>query len=313
VREGNVEYIKLRNGNKVATRRWDEAKGDYNYTKWGKKYYGTLRRNYVVKVPAVVKGTRSDKSKYTYKTHYTVEKLGIRPREMPLCMKSPERRARVREIIEGELPDNGVLYEVSEGIWVLDKDGSWLISEEFVATHPDTGVAKSYVVLDRRVGARPIPPPTMLFTDAVCEVAFEEHGDNLCAPRQIAALLKRDLDEICDELRAVELRLHGTDSLDQGCTSPVILEWCRERGYGAAAVHNEQVLETLPGKPVLAWKVHADHCFFYQTPQVRRALQQRRTGAVTKLRKVQGASKTPLASEWKEWKGEIAEGHFFGP
>ena len=34
---------------------------------------------------------------------------------------------------------------------------------------------------------------------------------------------------------------------------------------------------------------------------------------MTKLRKVQGASKVPLASEWKEWRGEIADGHFFAP
>jgi hypothetical protein len=34
---------------------------------------------------------------------------------------------------------------------------------------------------------------------------------------------------------------------------------------------------------------------------------------VTKLRKVQGANKVPLASEWKEWRGEIADGHFFAP
>ena len=148
---------------------------------------------------------------------------------------------------------------MSEERWLLDPRGSWKISEETVGTDPDTGEAEAHVVLDRRIGARPIPPPTMLFPDAVCEVAFEDHGDNLCAPRQIAALLKRDLDEICDELRAVELRLHGTDTLDQGCTSRVILEYCRERGYGAAVVHNEAVIETLPGKPVLAWTVHEAH------------------------------------------------------
>jgi hypothetical protein len=121
------------------------------------------------------------------------------------------------------LPEDGVLYEVSEERWLLDPRGSWKISEETVGTHPDTGKAEARVVLDRRIGARPLPPPTMLFADAVCEAAFEEHGDNLCAPRQIAALLKRDMDEICDELRAVGLRLHGTDTLDQGCTSRVIL------------------------------------------------------------------------------------------
>jgi hypothetical protein len=39
---------------------------------------------------------------------------------MPLSMKSPQRCAKVRELIEAELPEDGVLYEVSEGKWVLD-------------------------------------------------------------------------------------------------------------------------------------------------------------------------------------------------
>ena len=32
----------------------------------------------------------------------------------------------------------------------------------------------------------------MLFQEAICKEAFEEHNDNLFAPRQIAALLKKD-------------------------------------------------------------------------------------------------------------------------
>ena len=119
----------------------------------------------------------------------------------------------------------------------------------------------------------------------MCPEAYEEHGDNLCAPRQIAAILKRDLDEVCDELRDAEHRLLGTDTIDQGVTSRVILEFCKQHGLGAAIVHNERVIETMAGTPVLAWTVHEGHSWFYSAPQVRRALQQRRLGAVTKLKK----------------------------
>ena len=45
VREGNTEYIKLHSGQKAATRRWDEATGVYKFTKLGKQYYKTQRRN----------------------------------------------------------------------------------------------------------------------------------------------------------------------------------------------------------------------------------------------------------------------------
>jgi hypothetical protein len=37
VREGNTEYIRLRDGTKAVTRRWDEARGDYDFTRLGKK------------------------------------------------------------------------------------------------------------------------------------------------------------------------------------------------------------------------------------------------------------------------------------
>jgi hypothetical protein len=178
-----------------------------------------------------------------------------------------------------------VLYEVSEEKWVLDTRGGWRVSEETVGTHSDTGEAEAHVVIDRRLGATPLPPPGLLFPEAVCPEAFEDHGDNLCAPRQIAAILKRDLGEICDELRAAELRLSGSDTVDQGVTSRVILEFCKQHGFGAAVVWNEKVIETMAGKPVLAWTVHEGHCWFYSTPQVRRALQQRRLGSVTKLNK----------------------------
>jgi hypothetical protein len=94
--------------------------------------------------------------------------------------------------------------------------------------------------LDRRVGAGPLPPPGLLFPEAVCPEAFEDHGDNLCTPRQIAAILKRDLHEIYDEPREAELRLSGTDTIDQDVTARVILEFCRQHGLGAAIVHNER-------------------------------------------------------------------------
>jgi hypothetical protein len=56
-------------------------------------------------------------------------------------------------------------------------------------------------------------------------------------------------------------------------------------------VHNERMIETLVGKPVLAWTVHEGHSWFYAAPQVRRALQQRRIGEATKLKKPSGRAR----------------------
>jgi hypothetical protein len=37
VREGNVELIRLRDGSKGVTRRWDEITGQYEYTHLGSR------------------------------------------------------------------------------------------------------------------------------------------------------------------------------------------------------------------------------------------------------------------------------------
>jgi hypothetical protein len=142
VREGDVEFIRLRDGSKAVTRRWNAAKGEYNYSRMGARYYLQMRRNFVVHVPVIVHGTRADRSTYSYKAHYTVEKSGLRSRELPLRLSSPERYERVKDMVRAGLPENGVVYEVSEERWTLDPNGGWKVSEETVGVHPDTAEAE---------------------------------------------------------------------------------------------------------------------------------------------------------------------------
>ena len=310
VREGNIETINLADGRKGVTRKWDEATGVYKFTKLGNDYYKLLRRNYVAAVPVIIDGKRKNGSTYKVKSHMPVEKLGLKPKSIPLNMGSPQRRARVRQMIEEELPD-GALYEVSDESWTLDPDGSWKISEETVGTNPDTGNGESHVVLDRRVGARPVFTQ-FLFAEALCDEAFEEHPDKLCCPRQIASILRLDLAEVCRDLLIVERALHQTESMEEiGCTPRMILEYARMNGLGCCILHNEQVIETLPGNPILAFTVHEGHSYFYKTTRVRQALMARRTGEITHLKKAQRCASTPITSEWKPWNEEIEAGHFF--
>ena len=187
-----------------------------------------------------------------------------------------------------------------------------MINEETVGTHPQTGRAEAHTVMDRPVGAKPLPPATMLFPEHVCEEAFLDCDDRLCVPRQIAAVLKRPMGDVLDQLREAELQLLGTDTIESlGCTPRVVLQFCRSQGLGAAVVHNEAVVETLPGKPTLAFTVHEGHAFFYNSPHVRRSLQKRRPGGVAKMKKLQAATTTPPLSEWQEWSGEVAAGHLW--
>ena len=222
IREGNVEYIKLAEGRRGVTRRWDEATGLYKFTKLGNDYYKLLRRNYVAAVPVIVNGKRKNNSTYKFKSRMPISRFGLKPKSVPLNLDEAQRHALVRRMIEEELSD--VLYEVSAETWTLDPDGSWLISEETVATNPDTGLAEAHVVLDRRVGARPVFNQ-FLFADALCDEAFEEHDDKLCCPRQIASILNIDIGVVCEDLSTVERALYQRDTWEEiGCSPRMVLE-----------------------------------------------------------------------------------------
>ena len=82
-RTGNVESIRLRDGARGVTRRWDEATGENNITRLGNQYYKTLRRNYVTIVPVNIQGRRKDGSTYDIKSTMPVSKLGLLPTTIP--------------------------------------------------------------------------------------------------------------------------------------------------------------------------------------------------------------------------------------
>ncbi|MCP3866237.1 MAG: hypothetical protein GY695_24480, partial [Aestuariibacter sp.] len=246
-----------------------------------------------------------------------LSKVGFGPAEIRLDVSDQGRRRRVRERFEEQLREqfpDGVLQEHSDEVWILDPDGSWKIHEEVVATNPDTGEGEAHVVLDRRTGGRPVAMSQLLEAEAVCDEAWEQHDDKLCCPRQMAAILRRDMGEICEDLSTAHRALYPDEPEDwesRGCTPRMILAYCKQHGLGCAVVHNEQVIETLPGPTPLAFAVHGEHTYMYKDHAVCRRLQNRRTnGCAVRLRRAPRASATPDASEWLQWDGEIRPGHF---
>ena len=77
-REGNVETIQLRDGKRGVTRRWNPGDSAWQFTALGKRYYSTLRRNYVADVPVLIEGARKNGTTYRVKSHMKLEKLGLR-------------------------------------------------------------------------------------------------------------------------------------------------------------------------------------------------------------------------------------------
>ena len=152
------------------------------------------------------------------------------------------------------------------------------MSEETVATDPDSGRAESHVILDRRVGTL---GSAILLQESGCKEAFEHHDDMACVPRQTASVLKRDFGEVCEDMSIIERALYGDERWpDKGCTPNMVLEYARMHDLGAAVIHNEQVIESIPGKrPVLAFAVHESHCYFYNKISICNALASHNKGA----------------------------------
>lgn len=316
-REGNTETIKLRDGGRGITRRWDTA-GEWKFTALGKAYYRTLRRNYVVQVPVVIKGSRKDGATYSRKSHMPMTKMGLKPVQVPLHLTLEQRRAYVKREIEKQMKKTTKpIYEASDEAWWFDDDGSWAVNEETVGVDPDTGKGEAHAILDRRVRGAPLGTTGLPFADCICEEAYAEAQDNLCAPRQMARILKLDVGCICEGLSEISQKLYGTEHWEeQGCTPRMVLEYCKKYNLGCICMHNEQIIEQIPGNsPIMAFAVLADHVYFYEGKGARKALSKWKPGELpAKLRKAQKQVNTPDANEWKMWSdggGEPEAGHFW--
>ena len=164
-------------------------------------------------------------------------------------------------MVARRLPADGTIYEVSGERYEVDAHAAWLLAEETVRVVDGKGEAD--VVMDCRVGARP-SCSQFLFPDGICKEAFEEHEDNCCVPRQIAAVLKIECADVCRDMDAVERRLYPdvpTSWHEVGCTPRMVLG-----GLGCVIVHNTRVVESLGSvdkNKTVAFAVHESHCYFY--------------------------------------------------
>ena len=122
-REGNTEFIRMRNGEERAVRRYDPADNEYKFTKLGKSFYARLKRNYIVQIPVKVKGKRKDGSHYNVKSYMPISKMGVDRVEMPLNLTAAQRTAKIKEIISTQLNLDEPLYEVSQEEWRLVQQG----------------------------------------------------------------------------------------------------------------------------------------------------------------------------------------------
>ena len=160
---------------------------------------------------------------------------------LPLNLAQQDKLAKVKQLVKDQLGSDVLLTHTDE-VWTLDRStNSWRIHEETVQADPQAGKDEVDVILDRRVGARPVLCQ-LPYADRLCKEAFEDHDDKLCAVRQLAAVLKLPLTDVLQEMRTIDEQLYGSNRENSGCTPRMVLEYCRREGISCAIVHNDMLV-----------------------------------------------------------------------
>jgi hypothetical protein len=286
-RTGNVETIKMRGGKENVVRRFDPATGGWKYTRLGNAFYSKRRTEFVVRVAATFAGTRSNGTPYSRHGFYPIQAPISLPQNLSVAQRDSRIRAHVMGMIQG-----GVLAEFSEER-ITVRAADWDIAE--MTTTPSADGPQT-VVRERRLGSTPVVC-SLLFADHITPAAFVDSEDRLCCPRQIAEVTGRGFLEVCETLDECEQGV-SPSWREQGCTAVLLFEYARRMEVGACLLHNDRVIETLPGKRPLTFAVLGSHAYFYGTPKIARTLANRRPHDFERLRREVASSTTPAASEW---------------
>ena len=263
IRKGNTETVKLPNGTRGITRKWNAARNRWDFTKLGRAFYKKLRRNFVVQVPVIIKGMRKDRTTYEIKGVVPISKMGVKAPTLAIDAHTPTRNRKAKQMVLDQIPEDGVIYEFSNERYTFDPDGAWVVHEEVVATDPDTGRAEAHVN-SRRLGA--LDTAAQLYRpDEICKEAFEDHSDMLCCQRQIASILGEALEQVCSQMEELD-PLASTE----GCSAHLLLDFAREKGYGLVCLHNNRPTMTRMGNPILAFNIVDRHAYFYKSQVVAR-------------------------------------------
>ena len=205
VRRGDGDYIKLHNG-KLALVRSFQPDGTMKLSKIGKQFYKDRHAEYVIEIPVIIRCYDSKGRARERREHLPVNEMGLGRFFAHQGLSAAEAFARVKNQVLARLGgvtrlNRTVLMEFSGQEFIYDRDGTWLISAMQTTVSAD-GVPHTEVRMHRDLGdpmrglssASHLPHEPDLFLDE----AFEEHADAFCVPRQLAALLRRPMDNILE-------------------------------------------------------------------------------------------------------------------
>ena len=243
-------------------------------TALGKTFFKSKYSEYVVHIPVIINGTRSNGNNYSRVSTLPVDQLGL-GRIMSSQGLSPAERVQEvkKKVLASLLGAGGVvgacgrqtLMEVSGEAFQLQRDGQWLISELTTSVNEE-GAATTEARIMERLGGLRNAAALLPYSDQVLEEAFEEHGDFLCVPRQLGILLGRSLTEMCgsfDDLLGSKLWR------EDGICAKTLKKWCALRGHPMFFVSSGRLI-LMHEPPVkkgraLAGVAHNGHFYMFKS------------------------------------------------
>ncbi len=313
------DYIQAPNG-KQRLLRTLRPNGSTVLTALGKTFFKDKYSEYVVHIPVLITGTRSNGNNYSRTSTLPVDQLGLGRIVSSQGLSPTERVAEVKKkVLAGLLGAGGVvgaggrqtLMEVSGEAFQLRRDGQWLISELSTSVNEQGAVTTEARIMQRLGGLRNAAAH-LPYPEQILEEAFVEHNDFLCVPRQIGILLGRSLAEMCASFDDL---LGKTTWRVDGICAKTLKKWCALRGHPMFFVSGAQLV-LMHEPPVKRGRALAGVAFnghFYMYKSARCVANWTLNDAPTDKLVVQQEcrSSLPQMCEWKEWAGVVEPGHFF--
>ena len=157
-----------------------------------------------------------------------------------------EKTSRIKSDMLTQLQENTergktILMQMSGETYYYDRDSEWQISKMSTKTRPD-GPADTQVLLRQPMGGLTLVScmAHLPFTeDAYLPEAFEDHGDKLCVCRQIAVLMRTQLELVIEKFNDI---IGNSDWQQQGLCAEQIKEFLILNGCPFFFIANHNLL-----------------------------------------------------------------------
>ena len=280
IRRGDSDWIRTKSG--LQKVRQFNANGTMTVTTLGQAYYANKHTEFIVKIPVIIEVTNS-KGQTRVRggpgrepEHLPSEEAGV-GRILQSQSLSPQQqiervKADVLAQVGGGRTVNGRLFliKISEQYYYYWPDGEWLISAQQTTVDAEGNPLTQVVLnepLDHGDPLRGLSSAAFLSHEPefYLDEAFELHNDAYCVPRQLAVLLNKSLNAMCESFD--EILAEGWRS--EGVRPQELKQWCALHGHPYMLVRSGRLVKLVepPCKMgrCIAYEIYDGHAFFFKT------------------------------------------------